>query len=229
MTGSESGSPCLIVETATKGNYSYNDICGVCPFSPPSVTAQSHWATQDRAAMNVTQEQEDTLVPELYSLRISPLQKPSRRFDQLPIGLNQRPPAYSVPFRGQDDEPGVPLYKFLDMGNRQSHADEREKGCEDARYCVDLNKPLGDTFNKNTKYFNILAKLEVCAPHLRPVALVIGAHFALQWPGYESSGDFLCDCGSGTTRYEIGREFARVWRDYMSVSRREVESTQSIC
>lgn len=39
-----------------------------------------------------------------------------------------------------------------------------------------------------------------------------------QWPGYESSGDFLCDCGSGTTRYDIGCEFARVWRDYMSVS-----------
>lgn len=116
--------------------------------------------------MNAAQGQEVTLLPALYALSLSALNRPTKRFDQLPIGLNQRSPTYSVPFRGKDDEPGVPLYKFLELGKCKISVDGREKESEGARYCVDLNKPLGNVFDRSTKYFNILAKLEVCVRHL---------------------------------------------------------------
>lgn len=111
--------------------------------------------------MGVPSSQESTLIPALLSLSLSPVKRPTKRFDQLPIGLNQRSPTYSVQFRGRDDEPGVPLYKFLELGDCKRDAGGVKNESEDARYCVDLNEPLGDAFDKNTKYFNILAKLEV--------------------------------------------------------------------
>ena len=101
------------------------------------------------------------MIPAFFSLSLSSVKRPTKRFDQLPIGLNQRSPTYSVQFRGRDDEPGVPLYKFLELGDCKVDAEGVKKESEDARYCVDLNEPLGDAFDKNTKYFNILAKLEV--------------------------------------------------------------------
>lgn len=165
--------------------------------------------------MNAAQGQEATLIPALFALNLSALKKPTKRFDQLPIGLNQRSPTYSVPFRGQDGEPGVPLYKFLESWNCKISVDGLQKESEDARYCVDLHKPLGSDFDKKTKYFNILAKLEVCSSSMHGFP---DTQSIFQWPGYESSGDFLCDCGTRTTRYQIGSEFARVWRNYMGVS-----------
>lgn len=113
--------------------------------------------------MNTSHAQQAALIPALYALSLGSLKKPIKRFDQLPIGLNQRSPTYSVQFRGRDDEPGVPLYKFLELGNCKQEIDGKKKENEDARYCLDLNEPLGDAFDKKTKYFNILAKLEVCA------------------------------------------------------------------
>ncbi|TFY68410.1 hypothetical protein EVJ58_g1041 [Rhodofomes roseus] len=118
--------------------------------------------------------------------------KPERRFDQLPIGLNQREPIFSVKFQGQDGDPGAALWKFLEFGDCGYDRGNGRLDEEKARYCVDLNKGLGPKANE---YGWVFHKCE--------------------WPGYEHEGFAMCHLWDITTRCELGKEIAVDWVGYL--------------
>ncbi|KAH9923813.1 uncharacterized protein B0H18DRAFT_955671 [Fomitopsis serialis] len=126
--------------------------------------------------------------------------KPARRFAQLPIGLNQCEPMYSIKFQGEDDDPGVSLYKFLRFGNCGGPEEESEE----ARYCVGLNKPLGP----GNSYGYLVHKME--------------------WPAYKPDRPALCFCYDTTTRYELGHEIALDWCDYLAKAMRLLDPEASV-